>query len=353
MYIFSNVVARVDGPQRTIEILPNCNLDVSRYPHLEELGMVGDVFPPYNYWMEFKHAKSVAYPLWLSNQLKKIDEVGRNGGSDVVPLTYIGDDSFSFLRGFNGGLFLVTENYLIVPQRGLDAPSSPGLLDGNFGRTTSKDEYDLSQLVFAEGFEEEVVLTGNGNILVPELLGSYRGYNSKIRRRLLTSARNCGVQYDGERVLKVNIVLPHRPYRIIIHQDNFPKITYIDAGLASLPHLSSIEPYAYAFLDMGTEEDGLTLYDAEHFLKDSEPVAVNRNIFRVNRHTGHTIVWNRGKIVMNGSIKEILGQTAVVMRDKLGDKFDENLVSPKLRTALEGWPTKELGSIEGLRVLYE
>ncbi len=353
MYVFNNVLAEIEGPYRTIVFDVGIPLDVSRYNGLTEL-KPDESSPRHRYWMsDFGLAKKIANEQWLRTQIESFDAVGKNGGKGTVLLTYVDDNrspTYSFLRGFSGGLIFITGKYLIVPRRGLDAPSSPGLLDGCFGRTTTIEEDDLQGLIFGET-EEELILEAGKILIVPQLSGRYSGYNHSIRKRVLDAAKICGVNYSTLSPVDVRIELPDRPYKIIVRHDFFPSSTEFYCGLASLPHLSSLEPYAFALFDLGSEEDSIMVHDGEFNIKGSNPVPVGRDIFRINRITGEATVWSRGQ-EYKGHIKDILGQSRTELDQRLAD-FDGRLVSPKLITALKHWPTNTLGRIDGLAALYD
>ncbi|MFH1650299.1 MAG: hypothetical protein ABIA93_07180 [Candidatus Woesearchaeota archaeon] len=278
-------------------------------------------------FLQFKEAKGIADVNWLNAQLS-------SGKAEVVSAT-------SFLRGYQGGMLQVIGDYVVFPQRGFDAPSSPGKLDVCAGRTTPEDRSAWRDLVIREGLEEIVSFDGN-SLVVPEL-DEYPAIGDVI----LGEAEKAGLNTSKTSKAQVEVYWPKKN-RIVVREDG-NVLEDFEASYVILPELSSVEVLGIVKIAIPGK---FIPYDTETFMNGGTVTPVNRNIFVVNYKTGETTIYSRGTQTYSGTLTGALTHTKTKIEAFLKRPVSsEDIVSPKLRFVVENWPVESLGNAEGLNPL--
>jgi hypothetical protein len=292
-------------------------------------------------FMDFAEAKKVADASFLEQQVQELHRALKNNLATTILLTRESAPK-SYLRGYQGGLLQVVGNKIIVPRRGLDAPSSPGKLDICAGRTVCKDEGDWLGLILAEGFEE--VAKYDGTLYVPHVTGIYRGYAPLVQKRVLETAREAGIDFSTVKGVPVQIIKPENAAKVRIHLADKHYTLEFEAGWCALPNLSSIELFLYS-RHIGLPQ-GIAHIDTECDYRGDKKLIVDREIFEIDKDTGNVTVWKNGKVLAYSTIGNALAEA------KNNPKLDDP-VSPKLKAAIQNWPEQRLGPRNFLEVLLE
>lgn len=264
----------------------------------------------------FKQAKKLADIDWLKSQ----------SSSEAQDLT----SENSFLRGYQGGLLnILGGRYLVFPQRGYDAPSSPGKLDICAGRTTPDDRSDWLSLIVGEGIEEIAYLTKDRSLIVPKVKG-----DSTSTGRLLDQVLAAGIDYSSTTSALASLKWANAK-RVLVYDSDGKVNDDFSADFIIMPELSSVEVVGYLMIDHSGE--GVFPQDTETYNDNSgQTVYINRNIFLVDVVSGNTKVFSSGNLVKQGTIDEIFVEVRDEISAHLGrDATYEDIVSPKLSYLLD------------------
>ncbi len=291
----------------------------------------------------FKEAKNVADASFLEDRLAQMREAyAENKVGEEIELT----SKESKIRGYQGGLchivMLGSKPHLVLLKRGVDAPTSPLVLDIAAGRMEEDLDKSWEETIFREGFTEIGYYTPHKRVLPVFRAGEVdTTVGSRLTGHVTTAYDQIGIgSREYEQEYFVRLFDQNDTYASIrVHMKRGYAPEHLSAGWAALPHLSSIELFQHIVLRLPKET---TFSDLEY--NESARNPVHRDVYVMNMKTGMTQVWNAGNMTEEIDIKTLLDRNRGLLEDMVrhGRLKDGKVqaVSPKVLAAIEQLPSR-------------
>jgi len=271
---------------------------------------------------DLKRANQVGNYGTLIERLSEVKKA-RNNSNGKVRLA----DNNSKLRGYGAGLALIGQfnnaELLYFPQRDAGAPGDRLIWDVCAGRTTYKDESpNYFHRMIMEGLEE-ITFVINNQLVIPCLDNTLKEMiDSKEVETIVTrNAKILGIESEKNIYIPFNYTPPKNACTIHQILEDGSEIA-MKANWGIEAKYSGLELMSYALLDFKQNPDNLQAYDGEEFAPGK---MCNREIHEINPKSGKIHVFQKGKIIRQGTVTSEINR-----RNKLREQHDYSKDRPGL-----------------------
>lgn len=284
-----------------------------------------------------KEANEVADKDWLKGQVGALKQARAKGRNVSIPLTKSG----SCLRA-GGGFVQLEESRLILIQRDFDAPSRPGVFCRQAG-VFDNEEGELF-LTFMTETDEVIRIfrspsTYRQQLLIPSLpsLPREQSSNSKmvfpqaeLEIAHFKAVESLGLSVDSCRRIDAYLMPTRNLAAIYIEGLQLPffRMNFcfeIDTSSIEFTRIMGVKPVSF-----------IRYYDGESIVMNDKKTPLNREIHRIDIHTGEDEVWQSGKIIRITDIEE---EVAKIDLNKTGGM----VATEKVKEAIRSLPVKTEG----------